>query len=63
MGIATGTMTAGAGYQIILLIIFLVEKILLTLLMPLINSYMLLAVLNGCLSEERMTLLESGMEK
>ena len=63
VGIATGTMTAGAGYQIILLIIFLVEKILLTLLMPLINSYMLLAVLNGCLSEERMTLLESGMEK
>lgn len=63
VGIATGTMTAGAGYQIILLIIFLVEKILLTLLMPLINSYMLLAVLNGCLSEERLTLLESGMEK
>ena len=63
VGIAAGSVTAGAGFEIVILIIYLVENVLLTLVIPFINSYVLLSVLNGCLSEERLGLLNSSIEK
>lgn len=63
VGVAAGSVTATAGYQIILLIVYLVEQVLLTLLLPLIYSYVLLALINGLWTEERLALLVEGMEK
>lgn len=63
VGVATGTVTATTGYQLILLIIYLVEKILFTVILPLINSYVLLSILNGIWTEEKLSLLVEGMEK
>ena len=63
VGVASGGVTAKSGYEIVIIIIYVVEKVLLTLVIPLIKSYVLLTVLNGCLSEERLGLLCCGMEK
>lgn len=63
VGVATGTVTATAGYQIVLILIYLVEHVLLTLILPLINGYVLLSVVNGLWTEERLGLLVDGMEK
>lgn len=63
VGVATGTLTAAAGYQIILLLIYLVEHVLLTLILPFIYSYVLLAVVNGLWIEEKLAMLVDGMEK
>lgn len=63
VGVASGTATAAAGYQVILLLIYLVEHVLLTLILPLIYSYVLMAVVNGLWPEEKLTMLADGMEK
>ena len=63
VGVASGTLTAAAGYQIILLLIYLVENVLLSLVLPLIYSYVLLSVLGGLWVEEKLALLVDGLEK
>ncbi len=63
VGVATGAVTAAASYELVILIIYMVEHVLLTLILPLINSYVLLAVINGMWSEEKLGLLMEGMEK
>lgn len=63
VGVATGTVTATAGYQLVILIIYMVEHVLLTLILPLIYSYVLLSVVNGLWTEEKLGLLIEGMEK
>lgn len=63
IGVAQGGLTASAGYQLLILIIYIVENTLLKLVLPLIYSYVLLSVLNGLWIEERLTLLVEGMEK
>lgn len=63
VGVATGTVTATAGYQVILLLNYLVEHVLLTLILPFVYSYVLLAVINGLWTEEKLGLLVEGMEK
>lgn len=63
VGVATGGVTAMSGYQLIILIIYMVEHILLTLILPLIYSYVLLSLINGLWIEERLGLLVEGMEK
>ncbi|MGN0431885.1 MAG: stage III sporulation protein AE [Lachnospiraceae bacterium] len=63
VGMASGSVTATAGYQIVLFLIYLVENVLLTLILPLINSYILLTMINGLWAEERLTLLVEGMDK
>lgn len=63
VGLAAGSVTATAASQLVLLLIFLVENVLLTLILPLINSYILLVMLNGLWTEERLTLLLEGMDK
>ena len=63
VGVASGTLTAAAGYQIVLLLIYLVENVLLSLVLPLIYSYVLLSVIGGLWVEEKLALLVDGLEK
>lgn len=63
VGVATGTLTSSVGYQLVILIIYMVEHVLTTLVLPLISSYVLLAVVNGLWAEEKLGLLAEGIEK
>ncbi|HKM33159.1 MAG TPA: stage III sporulation protein AE [Lachnospiraceae bacterium] len=63
VGVATGALTATVGYQLILLIIYLIEHVLLTIILPLIYSYVLLSVINGIWIEDKLSLLVDGLEK
>lgn len=63
VGVATGSMTAGAYYQLLLLLIYGVEQILLGIVIPLIYSYCLLAMINGIWIEEKLTLIIEFLEK
>lgn len=63
VGVASGTATVSASYQLIILLIYGVEKILKTLVLPMIYSYVMLAVVNGIFSEEKLSLLMELLEK
>lgn len=63
VGVSTGGVTVGAYYQLLLLIIYGVEHILLGVILPLIYSYCLMAVINGIWIEEKLTLLIELLEK
>ncbi len=63
VGVATGTLTSAVGYQMVILIIYMVEHVLTTLVLPLISSYVLLTVVNGLWIEEKLGLLAEGIEK
>lgn len=59
VGVSGSVITAVAGYQLLVVLIFGVEQILLTIVMPLIYSFVMLSVINGIWVEERLgTLLE-----
>lgn len=53
---ATGSLTAGAYYELLLVILCLVEQILLKVAVPMVYSYCMLAVLNGIWAEEKLKL-------
>lgn len=63
VGVASGTTTAGASYQMMLLLIYGVEQVLIGGLLPFIYSYVLLAVVNGIWIEEKLALLMELLEK
>lgn len=63
VGIATGSFTAGAYYQLLLLLIYGVERVLLGIVIPIIYSYCLLTLINGIWVEEKLTLLIEFLEK
>ena len=63
VGAAGGVVTAYAGYQLLLLLIYGVEQVLLAVVMPLIYSYVMLAVINGIWSEERLNILLDFLHK
>ncbi len=63
VGLATGATTVSAYYQLLLLMIFGVQKILLGLVLPMIYSYCLLSMVNGIWVEEKMNLLIELIEK
>ena len=63
VGVATGSATAGASYQMMLLVIYGVEHILMNGIMPLIYSYVMLSMINGIWAEEKLTLLMELLEK
>lgn len=63
VGVASGTATVGASYQLVLLLIYGVERILMGGLLPLVYSYVLLAVINGIWIEEKLSLLMELLEK
>ena len=63
VGIATGTTTVSAYYQLLLLLIYGVEKILSGVVLPLVYSFGLLSMINGIWAEEKLGLLMNLMEK
>lgn len=63
VGVATGTTTASAYYQILLLLLYGVESILMGVVLPFVYSYAMLAVINGIWSEEKLALLIELLEK
>lgn len=63
VGAASGVMTATAYYQFTLFLVYAVEKLLLFIMIPLIYSYVLMALMNGIWAEERLTLLLEFLKK
>ena len=63
VGVATGSITAAAYYQLLLILIYGVEQILLGVVVPLVYSYCLLSVINGIWIEEKLTLFVEFVEK
>lgn len=57
VGVSAGAVTAGASYQLMLFAVYGVETILASGLMPLVYSYVMLAVINGIWEEEKLSLL------
>ncbi len=57
VGISAGAVTAGASYQMMLFSVYGVEYILSAGMLPLIYSYVMLAVINGIWVEEKLSLL------
>lgn len=57
VGVSSGTMTAGASYQLMLFAVYGVEYILSAGLLPLISSFAMLSVVNGIWTEEKLTFL------
>ncbi len=63
VGVATGTSTATAYYGILLAVIYLIQNLLLTIVVPCIYGYVLLSVINGIWPEEKLATLVSLLEK
>ncbi|HBA68900.1 MAG TPA: stage III sporulation protein AF, partial [Lachnospiraceae bacterium] len=63
VGAAAGAATGAAYYQLTLVLVYGVEKILQSVLIPLIYSYVLLSLMNGIWAEERLTLLLDFVKK
>ena len=63
VGAASGTATSGAAGELMMLLIYGVEKILVSGLVPLIYTYMMLVILNGVWTEEKLGLLIEFLEK
>lgn len=63
VGVAGGVVTAMAGYQLLLILIFGVEQILLAFVVPMIYSYVMLVVINGVWTEERLSILLEFLHK
>lgn len=63
VGSASGVASASAYYQILLFIVYLIEWGYLSVLLPVVYSYMLLTVINGVWMEEKLTLLLELLDK
>ena len=57
VGISAGTITAAVSYQMMLIVVCGVEYILSSGLIPLINSYVMLCMVNGIWMEEKLTMM------
>lgn len=63
VGAAQGAASAVYYYQMMLIVAYLVESFLNTVLIPFIYSYVMLALLNGLWAEEKLSLLLEFIEK
>lgn len=63
VGVSTGSVTAGASCQMLLLVVYGVESVLSKGIVPLIYSFVMLVVLNGIWVEEKLSLLIDLLEK
>lgn len=63
VGASAGMASAMAYYQFMLILAYIVEKMLSSVLLPLIYGYVLLALMNGIWAEERLTLLLECLKK
>lgn len=63
VGAASGSATAAFYYQAMLLAAYLIESFLLSVIIPFVYSYVVLALLNGIWAEERLALLLDFVKK
>lgn len=63
VGLAAGSATAAASTELMLLVIYGIQNLLLNLLVPLIYGMCMLSVINGVWAEEKLTLLIDFLEK
>lgn len=63
VGLSTGTVTAGASYQMMLFVVYGVQYLLAQGVMPLIYSMCMLVIINGIWVEEKLTLIIDLLEK
>lgn len=63
VGSATGVASASVYYQILLMIVYLVEWGYLSVVLPIVYSYVLLTIINGVWMEEKLTMLLELLEK
>lgn len=63
VGVATGTTTVSVSYQLLLLLIYGVENILVAGVIPLVYSYCMLAIVNGIWIEQKLTMLMELLAK
>ncbi len=63
VGSASGAASAAVYYQLLLVVVYLIERGYLTILLPFVYVYVLLAVINGVWMEEKLALLLELAEK
>ena len=63
LGLSSGAATAAGYYQLILLLIYGVEQLLVTIGLPAVNIYMMLVVMNGVWEEEKLGMLVDLLQK
>ena len=63
VGTASGIASASVYYQILLFVVYLIEWGYLTVLLPVVYSYMLLTIINGIWMEEKLALLLELLNK
>lgn len=63
VGIATGTTTAAAYSQLLVLVVYGVEKILLGCVIPMIYGFIVLSVINSIWAEEKLSMIIDLLEK
>lgn len=63
VGTAAGASSAAAYYQLFLMAAYVIEKCYLSLLLPVVYSFILLSVMNGIWMEEKLNLLLDFVEK
>lgn len=63
VGLATGSVTVGASYQLLLLLIYGVESVLMGVVLPMVYVMCMLSVLNGIWPEEKLVLIVGLVEK
>lgn len=63
VGVATGITTASAYYQLMLLLLYGVEKILFGMVIPMVYGYCLLSIVNGVWIEEKLVMVIELLEK
>lgn len=63
VGVSTGTVTAAASTEMMLLVIYGIQNLLLDVLVPLIYSMCMMVVINGVWVEEKLSLLIDLLEK
>lgn len=63
VGVATGTTTVSVSYQLLLLLIYGVENILVAGVIPLVYSYCMLAIVNGIWIEQKLSMFMELLAK
>lgn len=63
MGVSGNAITAYVYYELLLFLIYGVEALLLTVVLPLISSYVFLSLINGIWAEERLVLILDFLHK
>lgn len=63
VGTAAGAASATAYYQLFFIVVYIIEQCYLSLMIPLINSFIILSIINGVWMEEKLNMLLDLMDK